>query len=485
MRNRFLSPALLASCLAAPLAGFAQTTEDDVTVKPLSMTTQVDAGQVVKGNYNGEKLEEQFVQRTSVWITQEITIGPRLDVRAGVGGLFWYSTPSPVANGIFSEAAPFSSTAKFGPGITRADMEYRFGDIEQPMFTLQAGYFPFKYNQDARNLGEYLMRSGAYPGYLVTGGWNLISGAGYMMQGLRLNMTLWDGKFKTEFLLPMEQDLPGINGDISPTLIVSGTPVKGLELGAGANCHHCVAIKPSRTSPEIRVPADGTFYGLGNGYVIDNPSFDTSLAATDINGTNPRYMLDTANFYTFQGLKLMARASFDPKVYVPLGGILGPEDLKVFGEVAVLGWKNYAFYYEERSERMPVMFGVNLPSRVPGFKLFDVLSLQFEHYSSRLPNAVLFPSSTALPQPASWGYNEAGNVTYDPNDMDRDHEKLKKDDWKWSVYARREVVQGLRLYAQVANDYIRLPNEWGALPSLPLTNDSKDWYYLVRLELGI
>lgn len=484
MRKHFLSPALLASCLAFPFAGLAQADDDGVTVKPLSMTTQVDAGKVVSGNYDGGLLEDQFIQRTSVWITQEIAIGPRLDVRAGVGGLFWYATPTPVANGIFSEVAPFSTTTKFGPGITRADMEYRFGDLQYPMFTLQAGYFPFKYNPDARNLGEYLLRSGTYPGYMVTGGWNLISGAGYMMQGIRLNMSLFKGNLQSEFLLPMEQDLPGTNGDISPTLIVTGKPVPGLELGAGANCHHCISVKPSRTSPEIRVPADGTFYGLGNGYVIDNPAYDPNAPVTDRYGNNPRYLIDSTNFYTFQGLKLMARASFDPKAYVPTGGLFGPEDLKIFGEIAVLGWENYPFYYEERSERMPVMFGVNLPTRVLGYNVFDVLSLQFEHYTSRNPNAVVY-SSTSLPLPTSWGYDASGTATIDPNLMVRDHEKVTDDDWKWSVYARKEFVKGLRVYAQVANDHIRLPNEWGANPSTPLTNASDDWYYLVRFELGI
>jgi hypothetical protein len=484
MRNRFLSPALLASCLALPLPGLAQVDDDVIAVKPLSMTTQVDGGQIVKGNFNGSVLEEQFVQRTSVWITQELAIGPRLDVRAGVGGLFWYATPSPVPNGAFSEVAPFVATAKFGPGITRADMEYRFGELERPMFTLQVGFFPYKYNSDARNLGEYLLRSGAYPGYLVTGGWNLISGAGYMMRGARLNMSLWDGKFQTEFLLPMEQDLPGINGDLSPALITSVRPVPGLELGAGASCHHCLPVKPSNTSPKVRIPSDGTYYGVGNGYVYENPNYvdspDDSLR-TDLSGSNPEYLIDTTNFYTFQGLKLMARASFDPKAYVPTGGLLGPEDLKVFGEIAVLGWKNYPFYYEKRSERMPVMVGVNLPT----FRLLDVLSFQMEHYSSRLPNAVKFPSDKALPLPGSWGYDNAGNVTYDPNLMVRDHENVKDDDWKWSLYGRKEIVRGLRVYAQVANDYIRLPNEWGSVSSLPLTNANGDWYYLIRLELGI
>lgn len=479
MRNRLLSPALLASCLVVHLTGIAQADEEDVKVKPLSMTTQVDGGQVVKGNYNGGLLEDQFIQRTSVWITQELAIGSRLEVRAGVGGLFWYATPTPLATGAFSEVAPFSTTTKFGPGITRADMEYRFGDVSAPPFILQVGYFPYKYNPDAKNLGEYLLRSGAYPGYLITGGWNLISGAGYMMQGVRLNMNLWDGKFRTDFLLPMEQDVPGINGDLSPSVIAT-LKTGGLELGTGLNCHHCLAVKPSYTSPKFRSNANTSAYGVGNGYVILNPAFDTTQAVTEMTGANPRYLVDTANFYTFQGLKVMARASFDPKALIAMDW-LGPEDLKIFGEVAVLGWKNYPFYYEKRSERMPIMVGMNLPA----FRFLDVISVQVERYSSKQTNAVKFSTSQSLPLPVPWGFDAAGSARVDPNTFDFNHKNLTDDDWKWSVYAQKEFVKGLSLITQVANDHIRLPNEWGANPSIPNTNSPKDWYYLLRFQLGI
>jgi hypothetical protein len=479
MRNRLLSPALLASCLVVHLTGIARADEDDVKVKPLSMTTQVDGGQVVKGNYNGGLLEDQFIQRTSVWITQEIAIGERLDVRAGVGGLFWYATPTPVANGVFSEVAPFSTTTKFGPGITRADMEYRFGDVAAPAFTLQVGYFPYKYNPDAKNLGEYLLRAGAYPSYLITGGWNLISGAGYMMRGVRLNMNLWDGKFRTDFLLPMEQDVPGINGDLSPSVIAT-VKFGGLEFGTGVNCHHCLPVKPSNTSPKIRPNDNPSLYGVGNGYVLPNPAFDATQPVTEWSGANPRYLIDTTDFYTFQGLKVMARASFDPKALIAMDW-LGPEDLKVFGEVAVLGWKNYPFYYEKRSERMPIMVGLNLPA----FRFFDVISVQVEKYSSKQTNAMKFSTGPALPMPVPWGFDEAGSPRVDPNLFDLNHKNLTDDDLKWSVYAQKEIVKGLSILTQVANDHIRLPNEWGANPSIPITNSPKDWYYLLRFQLGI
>src|SRR5690606_35009810 len=134
---------------------------------------------------------------------------------------------------------------------------------------------------------------------------------------------------------------------------------------------------------------------------------------------------DTTNFYTFQGLKLMARASADPKVFVPMP-FLGPEDLKVFGEVALLGVKNYPFYYEKRTERMPVMFGMNLPA----FGFLDIVSLQFEYYGSPFPNSV--DNAYRYQMPTYPFVNENGVRATDPNNFDRDNEKVTDDDWKWS-----------------------------------------------------
>jgi hypothetical protein len=493
MRNSFLTPALLASCVAmAPVHGDDDT---NVRVKPMSLGTLVDGGHVVKGSGNDGSLDGTIIQRTSVWVSQEIAIGERLDVRAGIGGIFWYTSPNPPTGA--GEAGRFSQLPKFGPGITRADMEYRFGDPADPVATFQAGFFPYKYNPDAKNLGEYLIRSGAYPGYLNTGGWNLISGGAVMIQGLRLNVSLWDGRFQSDFLLPMQQDLPPVNGDFSPTYVASLRPARGIEVGAGASCFHFIYVKPSWTSTRLKPrPADPgyeTIFGNGNGIVRENPDFiepsvDTNGVVqnpvTGFFGNNPRYLLDTTEFYTFQGWKLMARASFDPKAYIPMP-MLGPEDLKVFGEVALLGVKDYPFYYENKLERMPVMFGIHLPTRVMGHTILTDLSFQVEYYGSRFPNTTRTLDGNRISLPIFAVYDSDGILRDDPNFYDPDHENVTGDNWKWSLYASREFTKGLRLTTQIANDHMRLPNEWGTSSLAPATTLPGEWYYLVRLELGI
>jgi hypothetical protein len=474
MRNRLRKSIALAVIAAFSVAS--GESDEDVKALPLSMITQLDGGQVVHGTWNSSKVDESFIQRTSVWITQELAIGSRLNVRAGVGGLFWYATPGPTPG--FSEVGGFVALTKFGPGISRVDMSYRFGDPQDPLVTLQAGLFPYKYNPDAKNLGEYLLRSGAYPAYLVTGGWNILSEAGYMMQGLRLESSFWDGKLRSELLFPMERDLPP-NGDISPTFIGTVAPVKGIEVGAGVSCHHCIAVRPSKTSPKMkRGSAPQATIGFGNGWVIPNPTFDATKPVTEIDGGNPKFVFDSLNFYTFQGVKLMARASFDPKAFISMDA-LGPQDLRLFAEVSLLGVKNYPFYYEKASERMPIMFGFNLPA----FRLLDVVSVQAEYFPSPFLNTL--ETAYRYSSPTVTFLDSSGISREDPNLFDPNQKMSKDDDWKWSVFARKTLFHGLNLYAQVARDHLRLPTFTAENSWAPVTQQPSEWYYLLRLELGI
>src|SRR5690606_37566794 len=143
-----------------------------------------------------------------------------LTLTMGVGGVFWYALP-------INPSDFTTRQTQFGPGISQAQARYAFGDVQDPAAMLQMGFFPYKYNADAKNLGEYLMRSGTYPGYVVTGGWNMLNSAGYMVQGARLNVPLWDGKFQSDFILAMERDLPPLFG-ITPAYVATLKPVAGV-----------------------------------------------------------------------------------------------------------------------------------------------------------------------------------------------------------------------------------------------------------------
>jgi hypothetical protein len=464
-KSRVLPHLLLALSLAGG-AGVSAQEDPEVVFKPISISGQFDVGQVVKGQLHvqevqqpGTELRGNFFQRTGVWITQEATVRERLRLTMGVGGLFWYALPS--------TTDPSSKLTQFGPGISQAQAVYTWGDLEYPAASLQMGYFPYKYNPDAKNLGEYLLRSGTYPGYVVSGGWNMISSAAYMVQGLRLNVPFGD-MFEMDLLLPMEHDIPPMYG-LSPTVVLTSRPLAGIEIGAGAACNHCIPVKPSLESPshpDNRVIKSATV-------TVDTVTLPGETLYSYA------YTYDTGAYYTFQGVKVMGRVSVDPKAFVPMP-FLGPEDLKLYSEIALLGLKNYSYLYEKRTERMPILFGLNLPT----FRFLDVLSFELEYYNSKFPNSLSGPLKDQLPVWDLLG----GSGQEDAALVDAYEKSIKEDNWKWSVYAKKEVTKGLQLYAQVASDHIRtFQYNLGPQPiSVPMTNgNGSEWYYIVRLQFGI
>jgi hypothetical protein len=92
----------------------------------------------------------------------------------------------------------------------------------------------------------------------------------------------------------------------------------------------------------------------------------------------------TFELYTLRGVKLMGRMTLDPKKLVPDLDIFGPEDGKIYGELAVLGVKNYGKkfsdttqnygYYNDIFKRMPIMFGFIAMSLPSGLALYWIVS---------------------------------------------------------------------------------------------------------------
>lgn len=462
------------SALFATAMGVSAVASDDIEFKRVSITGQFDNGQVVSGETHpeilgsaaGQSLDMRFFTRTGVWVTQEAIVNERLNLKVGVGGIFWYSMPS-------QRTSPLTLQTQFGPGISQAQGVYTWGDLDDPTAQLQMGYFPYKYNADAKNLGEYLMRSGTYPGYLVSGGWNMVSSAAFMTQGARLSLPLWGGKFQSDFLLAMETNLPPLFA-LTPAYVATLTPVNGVTLGAGIACNHCLSPRPSEETPKFAANR-----------IINSATVTADSADTDFDGTNDAlqytYTYDRADdeYYTFQGIKVSANASFDPKAFFPMD-MLGPEDLKLYGEIAVLGWKNYSYLYEKRTERMPVMAGFNIPT----FKLLDVLSLEVEYYNNPFVNNYRSVIYDAIP---TWYLPDEG-IPVSEEDYEFNQSWTKRDNWKWSLYGKKEVTKGVRIYAQAASDHFRpYTFDLGPFPSyVPVTNrNGKDWYYIVRLEFGI
>jgi hypothetical protein len=527
--GRKAKTALTLIILSAWLANFIQAdevqrdrSEDDkqVSRSPLFISTSQEMGQMVKGRdpWEAVDISGEFVSRTGVWLTQKATINDPVGMNGGIefimgaGGLFWYSFPEEIGQA-------HTRGTKFGPGISQAQAIYKAGDITDPKTIIQFGLFPIKYNQDAVNLGEYLFRSGTYPGFLTTGSWNIINSAAYMGQGIRVHLSHFDHKITQDFTLFMERDyVPQF--DFTPSYLVNAD-FDFLEFGAGVSFNHFLPVKPSllkpkqasnayvslETFPEIptQVTAGDTvqyFHPAGPQRGLEK-EFEN---LQDANGNNPfkeRYYTDTltrtarttrddplylaapgafeetqeyrykrsTSYYTFQGIKLMARVALDFKELFPSTHFT-PHDLRFFAEVALLGVKDYPFYYENRLDRMPVMIGFNMPT----YRFLDILSIQAEYYRSRFPNNLDNLWKQGLP---IWTLDEPEYPNrYSPKDFQRD-------DWKWSVYGKRHITKGVDLFFQVATDHLRSLHYEGRFSYWPIAQNPTQWYYMTRLEFGI
>lgn len=485
-------PARWPSWISAALLALPWPALAELDRHPTAVGTNIDIGEIVQGSvYDGSTnyiADDQIITRTGVYLTESGTYNGKLTIRLTIGGLFWFSLP---------EAVSFQSRLiRFGPGVGQAQGTYAFGDPGQPGPELQVGLFPVKYS-DATNLGEYLYRSGTYPGYLRTGGWSYLNAASYLAQGARFTLPMWEGKLSHTLTLYMERDIEPTH-DFSPGYQFTFKPASAFQLGGGLVWSHGLPLKSDRIltpkgreysyskitnrplSTEDAQKPGYAYYGPGNpaNSPLVVPDGDPRIGTPDAD--NKTYV-DTAGngtpinqlgHYTFKGFKAMARASLD------IGALLGIDavpagSFKIYGEAALLGIKDYPYYYERKSERMPKMVGLNVPT----LGLLDLLSLEVEHHKSRFPNTIGSAFQGQLPFPIHYQEN--------PLRYDFDSSSFQQDDWKWSVYARRKLLPGVTVYAQAARDHLRHFN-FGAEPGRsPSTDKPGDWYYVARLELGI
>lgn len=409
---------------------------------------------------------------------------------------------------------------KYDIYLEEAKGTWRFGDPVQPRAMLDFGYIIYVDNPETKVLGNYLFRSMVYPGILFT---KMDNTAAYLF-GLHGGLDFLDGRLKNHaFLLSEVQHFPFF--DLS--LGYSGSYAFGnfMEIGAGFKANSLVPIRPSRTTPENFAYADNTYKTVPfqTGTVITNDKgrpfkvinivprgtdsaqvtiLDSAGATTDstvlrrtgngiagiattgpigdkimetmtqsgrfgelypeLNGTNLRY--------SFSGLLVGGRISLNPMAVFGEVNPLGRDALKIYAEAAVLGWKNYPGFYENRSERTPIMLGVNLPT----FNFVDYVSVELEQYKSKELPTYDNRSFNNVPQPG----NHKGEV-----ETRWDADRRAKDDLKW-ILAAKKSFRGWGLAAQVGTDHTKLvDNTDQAL--FDIMSRPSQWYAEVRFIAGV
>jgi hypothetical protein len=421
----------------------------------------LQAGQLVRGYYNADHsqvakgysntlVEHQWIESLRSRLSGTFYKGPSLKVNLGIEfnyNFFTIYNPGPNPDN-FKTMIPLTYYTDLL--VHRADIEYGFLSSENSSLTLQLGYFPFKYNPQAANLGEYLFRSECYPNYIV----NEFYFAETRLLGASLAGTLKGdaANLRGNLLLTSEMNYPV--QDFSLAGLLNADFLKGaLEFGGGIQFQRLLQVDPHRTTPHM----------MADTIAIDTVTHDTS-------------------FYTFAGTKIMGRLCFDVKKLAPMS-FMGDEDLKIYGECAILGLKNYGSYYNKISERMPIMFGFD----VPAFKLLDVLAFEAEYYTNPYFNNnrnQLYANNTenANYQPAIPYATEISDIAHDATHggVSTTHHR-----WKWSVYAKKKLGGNFQIVAQAARDHSRFQDPMRNQPYYiycgDVTTAGNDWYYQVRL----
>ncbi|MBN1307526.1 MAG: hypothetical protein JXA18_06390 [Chitinispirillaceae bacterium] len=342
-------------------------------------------------------------------------------------------------------------------------------DIDKSLLAIGIGLFPYKYNPEVRNLGEYMFRTGCYPAYINTNGFDQ---ANAQLAGLQLSNRLAD-IWHNDLLLTSELYLKPFN-DFSLTYItdlqIAG---KALDIGAGIQLFRVFSANDELTSPRIYPNSS-------------NPSPSYYFSKDD------ELKTDTL-WYTYAGTKIMGRICFDPK---PLLGwdILGKEDFKLYAEAIILGIKSYPadstpnlnsqnnshindYGYEKVIEKLPLLLGFNVPT----FKLLDVLSFEVEYFGKKYVNAVPIPTTSTF-QP----YFPIPNQPYTDGSTDTasyTNEKYEKNyKWKWSCYVKRTLLNKFTITAQAARDHIRTTSTLS--PNIDREEalvKNNHWYWMLKL----
>jgi hypothetical protein len=440
-------------------------------------------------NYNGN-----WFQSVNGYVSALAELGGNWEGELGIGVRQIQKNPAGVnvAQGKGTSAARLQVGVE--PYIAKARFTYTYGDQETSPLQVNFGYFPYTYNESVRNLGLYLLRGTVYPGALFSG-FETDETIG-IANVLGLNLRSRTGIFTHDLLLSSETKIRPLF-DYSLAYIGQLKAGSVLELGAGINFYRLFPVNPALTTPRDpsisreRFPDDCSETITENCAVnkLDRTHFyrGDSLGIIPLESrVNPadsvRY--DTTRF-TFRGIKVGAFFSLDPKAIFGQGA-LGDADLKLYGEAALIGVKDYPGIYQRKAQRIPIMLGFNLPV----FNYLDHLSFEVEWYGSPYRNDLfklendysVIPVSNVTVGREVLGDSIVANGKRFPNADPYNLEAMHKDDWKWSLHGARTFQGHVRVSGQIANDHFRPGGTFVREGFETAFSTLKDWYWMLKLS---
>jgi hypothetical protein len=309
---------------------------------------------------------------------------------------------------------------------------------ENVSLRIEGGLMPYKYNPEVRELGEFLFRSGTYPFYLLGD----FDRPFARLTGLRAGFTTGNDAIDAgiDLLALTEREIRPF-WDFSFAGIARAGFLKIVEVGAGVDFAHAIAVDDSLTTPETEA----------NKYIADSTEIIDPATGLPTGSWDYNY-----EYYTFKGIKVMAHLTIDPFGIIRRGesilhDIIGDDGGKIYGEVAIIGLKDYPpseminpHGYDNLIERMPWMVGITLPL----WKILDECSFELERFPSPNPNSAVGVIKDGLPVPfynfknPEAGYDTGSGNAYVPR-------------WYWSVYLKKRILKNFSVVAQIGRDHIR------------------------------
>jgi hypothetical protein len=401
-------------------------------------------------DYNGNP-----VQNSGAQITVNAAINDHFGGEVGMGVYEGHALAGQLASG-------GRVTVAASPYIAAANFTYRLGEAERPLLEATGGLFHYHYDDNVKDLGAYLLRGGVYPGYLFSG----FETADVVPLANVLGLWLRNrsGILTSDLVVNTETQLKPTY-DLSLAYIGRVRLSEAFTAGFGVNLVRLIPINAQVT----RHPFDP----VTETQEAQHPNKWQRVAIyVDSSGGKA----DTTELL-FNGTKLMADFEFDPKPLFGSPESLGPEDFKLYGELAVMGLdygKAYKAVYGGLAERMPLMIGFNLPA----FKLLDHASLEVEWYGAK------FRDDTWRQQPDLDRIDRP--LSPIPNDISAPGEPPKtysRDNLKWAFHVARTIEGHFKVSGQVANDHFRpLGIAARTAPTYEVaTSTPKDWYWMAKI----
>jgi hypothetical protein len=502
--TKMIKISVFAVCAFGALMGSAAADDLKVEVKPaqygaFNYLGVIEANGDTTKSYgtSGEPISNQPFSHFGGWVGFGATIEDRTDVSVVLAMMTWNSLP-------LTPGSPFTRMQSLGSNLGHAYLAHRFGEAEMPWLTLKLGAFPYQYSS-GRNLGGRLFTSGTYPGTLTSNFWNPIDGNDYGAQGLLGAFAFLDGSLKLDATLFFEHGLEP-HYDLSPGVVASYKIGEWAEIGAGAVFSHLIAWDDDAVTPKKRNNAylggqrlassewlkpgleftdtlivDSTDARHGQ-EVLDRPDVPGAKYLTRAENGIPNSQLE---YYTFKGTKAMGRLTITP---FSLGGT---RKASLYAEATLLGIKDYPFFYEKKAERLPVMFGMDLP--MPGG--FEV-GAEVEHYKNKFMNNLKNVYEEVLPQwqEKPWDFYELARTPSGAPIQDgtggfvttaTPRASHENGEWFWSLTASKTAFGRAKFSAKMAHDFLRLYNFFGNPSDNPAFQHQDGYYITIKSEIAI